>query len=720
MREPPRRLRRKPLSGAIGGVALAWAAWGWAMEAQGPDAAIAESLAAGATDEAQVSQALLLAAATLPGGTSPSADPGAAAMTRDAAGPAGSLDAEPPASREPLRFAQAGAAQSGGEAPASAPDLLSSIRWNLARPLLRWSGLAGVDYFIDKSDLVDARTFNAFTTLLGTADTYLWQPWFAQIQANLGMSVFYNNTESRQTDTGLGGNPDQTTYGWTGGGRVSVFPFSRFPFEAYLDNSDSRTDGTLFEQEQNNLRFGIRQRYQTQLGNQAYAFSWDRSILNQDYSDVPNIKDTTDIVIVNGSYGMANQSLSAGVQWDRNRRNNGYASDNLTAVGQHTWLPSVQWNVNSVVSGRGQQISQPTFPKSESQFAQIFSVANWTPPDLPVSGFGTLRLASTNTKTGPSETDGYEGTAAVAGNYYYNRNTSFSGSFSVNTTDIETFTNTVATAYYGADTILLGPWQYVWNATGSVNNIAGGSAEGTSATAALGQNLSRSLGLWWGGETILGANLDVGTTAGTGAFATTSSVNVGANLSWARNLGATQATASLSASDYMTYGDVESNFALVNAQATLNGDLTRYSAWNGNLTLQWTRSEQDNPVLSDAATQFLTNQLDQVQTYFNVSLGYTNFRVFDVPRLVFTSNLRAYAFDVNQNESSLVTELPAFSGLGTGDTNESGLEWDNRLFYNIGKTELELRAIVNTIDVDAGGPTTRWQVGIRVLRRLGF
>lgn len=654
-------------------------------------------------------------------GAAPSGGQGGAAGARDpVVAVDAALDPEPATSREPLRFAQSGAAQSGGGSAGNAPDLLSSIRWNLARPLLRWSGLVGVDYFIDKSDQIDARTFNAFTTLLGTADTYLWQPWLAQMQGNLGLSAFYNHTASRDDGGGLGGNPDQTTYAVSGGGRVSVFPFSRFPFEAYLDVADSRTDGTLFEQQQDTLRYGVRQRYQTPLGNQAYAFSWDHTVLDQTYTGTPDTRDTLDIVILNGSYGFANQSVGAGVQWDRNKRNDGFSQNNLNAVVQHNWLPSAQWNVNSVASGRDQRIKQPTTPESESRFAQAFTVANWTPSDLPMNGFGTLRIAGTNTQTGTSDTDSYEGAAGVAGSYFYNRNTTFSGSFSVNTNDVETFTNTVLTAYYGADTIPLGQWQYFWNASGTVNNIAGGNAPGTSATAAVGQSLGRPLGQWWGGDTNLGMNLDVGTTVGTGIFQSTSSVNVGANLSWARSFGATQATASLTASDFMTYGDVESNFALVNAQATLNGQLSRNSAWNGNVTLQWTRDERDNPLLGPVVTEILTDRVGSVQTYFNVSVGYTNFRFFEVPRLTFTSNLRAYANDFNRNEDTLITQVPGLSGLGSGDTNESALEWDNRLFYNIGKTELELRAIVNTIDVDNGGPSTRWQVGIRILRRLGF
>jgi hypothetical protein len=710
VREPPRRLRRKPLCRAVGAIALAWAGWGWAVEHAGSEPA---TLSTPSPDQAR--EATLLAAATVPGGGA-SDIAGTASALRDPL-----VAADAPAAGEPLRFAQAGAAQSsGGASPAGATGLLSSIRWNLARPLLRWSGLVGVDYFIDKADDIDARTLNAYTTLLGTADTYLWQPWLAQLQGNLALSVFYNNTESRDDGGGLGSNPEQTTYAWSGGGRVGVFPYSRFPFEAYFDVSDSRTNGTLFEQNQDSLRYGIRQRYQNQVGSQAYAFSWDHSILDQTYSGTPNTKDTLDIVILNGSYAMTNQSVGAGVQWDRNKRNDGFSQTNLNAVAQHNWLPSAQWNVNSVLSGRDQQVKQPSTPRSDSTFAQVFSVANWTPADLPMSGFATVRLANTSTETGAGETDSNEASAGVAGSYFYNRNTTFSGSFSVNHNEIETFTNTVLTGYYGADTIPLGQWQYFWNASGTVNNIAGGNAPGTSATAAVGQSLGRPLGQWWGGDTNLGLNLDIGTTAGSGIFQSTSSVNVGANLSWARSFGATQATASLTASDFMTFGDVESNFALVNAQATLNGQLSRNSAWNGNVTLQWTRDERDNPLLGPTATQILTDRVGSVQTYFNVSVGYTNFRVFDVPRLTFTSNLRAYANDFERDETTLVTQLPAFAGLGSGETQESALEWDNRLFYTIGKTELELRAILNTIDVDNTGPSTRWQVGIRILRRLGF
>ncbi|HET9700953.1 MAG TPA: hypothetical protein VFP70_08545 [Burkholderiales bacterium] len=725
MREPPRRLRRKPVCVAIGTAALAWAGLGWGGEAQGPAATEFSLPPAGAPAGSGTPERLLLAAATVPGmAPAPAASPGIGVPPAVVVAPDIGAGSESTSVSEPLRFAQAPPAQGGGSAaPARGrqTDLLSSINWRLARPFLRWTGLVGVDYFIDKSEDLDARTFNAYTTLLGTADTYLWQPWFAQLRGSLGVSAFYNNTDSRDSGVGLvGGSPEQTTWAWNGGGSVGVFPFSRFPFEAYIDKADSRTDATLFDQTQDNLRMGVRQRYQTQRGDQSYAFSWDRSILNQTYTNVPDIEDTLDVFIINGSYGIANQSLAAGVQYDRNRRNDGYASDNFNAVAQHTWLPSARWNVNSVASLRNTEITQPPFSDTETQFAQLYSLANWLPDDVPVTAFGTLRYATNSSKTAFSETDGYDAAAAVAGSYYYNRNTTFSGSFTVNTSDTETFTNTVVSGYYGADVIPLAEWQYFWNVSGTVNNVAGGDAAGTSANAALAQTISRYLGQWWGGDTTVNANLGLGTTAGSGAFDSTSSANIGANMSWTRSFGSTQATASLSASDFITRGDIESDFLLVNAQATLSGQLSRYSAWNGNLTMQWTQESRDNPGIGPIVNQVLTNRIRTTQTYYNANLGYSHFRVFNVPRLVFTSNLRTYTNDVKRNEGNLLTALPVFAGIGTGDINETALEWDNRLLYNIGKTELELRAIVNTIDVDNVGATDRWQVGIRIIRRLGF
>jgi hypothetical protein len=709
-------MRRRPLAAAIGAAALAWAGCGWPAEGPSSEAAGLGPGAPGVQPAREPGSHPAAAggsglAPALGGDGEPALRVGPDSLAGSAAGPA--------AVEGPLRFAQAAAVQGAGTAPARQPDLFSAIRWELARPLLRWSGFIGLDYFIDKSDLADARTFNAFTTLLGTAETYLWQPWFAQLRGNLGVSAFYNRTESGETGAGVGGNPEQTSYGWNGGGRVNVFPFSRFPFEAYLDKSDSRTDATLFTQSVDNLRLGLRQRYQTPRGDQNYAFSWDRSILSQSFTNVPEIEDTLDVFVVNGSYGIPDHSLAAGIQWDRNRRNDGFASDNLTAVAQHTWVPSAHWNLNTNASLRNTEISQPPVSDTETRFAQIYSLGNWTPADRPLTAFGTLRLATTRSRSGASETDGYDAAAAAAATYYYSRNTSFSGSLSVNTSDIETFTTVVASAYHAADAIALGPWQYFWNASGTVNNVAGGSNEGTSASATLGQSLSRSLGQWWGGETNTNLGLSLGTTAGSGAFASSSTAGLNGNLSWTRSIGSTQATASLSVSDNMTFGDVESDFLLVNAQATLNGQLSRYSAWNGNLTAQWTRENRDNPQLGALATELVRSQTGSTQTYLNANVGYTHFRVFGVPRLVLTSNLRTYSNDVKRSEGNLLA-LPVFPGLDTGDIRETALEWDNRLFYTIGKTELELRAIVNTIDVNQGGATTRWQVGIRILRRLGF
>jgi hypothetical protein len=63
-----------------------------------------------------------------------------------------------------------------------------------------------------------------------TANTFIWQPWFARVSGGLGLGF---NTSSTMTGKSSGNIV-------TGNAIFSLLPSSRFPFEARFSRSDSR------------------------------------------------------------------------------------------------------------------------------------------------------------------------------------------------------------------------------------------------------------------------------------------------------------------------------------------------------------------------------------------------------------------------------------------------------------------------------------------------
>jgi hypothetical protein len=629
--------------------------------------------------------------------------------------PPGQGDAAPAAPVEPLRFPQNEPAPVSTGLQETPSDILSAVRWNLGPTRLTWSGLISLDYFIQNvSPGLRSNNFDGSVSVTGSASTFVWQPWFIQLNGLLGLNYFYSTTNSNQPVQGLVNfsNDQKSTLAPNANADVQVFPYSRFPFEAYLNVANSNTQGKLFDQVYDTWRAGLRQRYTSPRGDQTYGFAYDHSVLDSRFSGLPASRDTLDVVTMTGSSSqIRNQSLSGYLEWDRDRQNNGFSSDNYNALLQDFWAISPQADLSSDASYRRFKSTSPNLglpvlpivgfvppPSPEDRtFAQLNSYGNWRSETLPLTAFGTLRYAySDQATTGASTTDNtLDG--SIAATYNVNRNAILSGRLGATAVNGAVSTNESVLGNYNADAIPLGGWQYFWNASGSLANITGGSDAGSAVAAGFGQNGYRSLGDWVGGPASLSLYQSLAQVVGSGSFLSHTTLGLGGALNWNRQFGGATANAGLSVSDTRTWGEQENEFDLANLQVGLEGQFTRYSGWSGNLTAQWTRQEQNKPQVVPLSTD----------SYVNANISYRHFRVFNVPRLQFTSTLQTFAFESKREEGNL-----------NAAPRNVQWRWDNRLFYSIGKSELEARAQLNRIEV---GPTqtNEWLVGIRILRRLG-
>ena len=191
----------------------------------------------------------------------------------------------PPASPETAEGRQRGDANGERLSPTTGKDSQKEestdgeIHWQI--PPIRWGGSVG--YSLQRSSSGSGQS-SLSQGLFGNlnAASYIYAPWAATVAGRLGLttasssshagnagsqSVFGNDTQSRNLSV-------------VGGGELSVFPTSRFPFQAFFDRSDSRASGNLVTNDYVNTRFGLRQTYRGEDGYTNAGLQFDHSTVD--------------------------------------------------------------------------------------------------------------------------------------------------------------------------------------------------------------------------------------------------------------------------------------------------------------------------------------------------------------------------------------------------------------------------------------------------------
>jgi hypothetical protein len=142
------------------------------------------------------------------------------------------------------------------------------------------------------------------------------------------------------------------------------------------------------------------------------------------------------------------------------------------------------------------------------------------------------------------------------------------------------------------------------------------------------------------------------------------------------------ARASYSDSDEL--GGANARFQLFNVQVSGTLQFDRNQSLSGDLTLQWTK-QRTGDTFDPVVAQILSSQPSG-----NISRGgdisYRHMRLFDVPRLRFTSALRITE-DV-QDQPGVLALIP----------DHETRQWENRLDWNIGRLDSQLVLRMSWID----------------------
>lgn len=566
-------------------------------------------------------------------------------------------------------IAMSALALAGG--PASADEakggFLSGVRPELGP--VRWGGTLATEFRSQKSSGA-GRTLTRLDMANVRAGSYVWQPWFAQVRGGLGML--------RSTGSGAGGSSSSSAL--TGDAAVSLFPVSRFPFDAHMSVSDSRATGELTSSDFRNKRWGVRQGYRTADGSTSYSARYDRSTITSSAFSA----DVLDVLEASMNRRMRAHQLELNGSLSDNRGGAGGLHSRLARVnGRHAFNPAPNLAVQSLASlNRSSVRASEGADTAEfvSRSRQLTAFGTWRPEEgdplyeeertLTLTASG--RFFSLESESGAAASDSTSINGSLGANYTLNPRTRLSGSATATHTTSggqeRLFTSQSASLIHSPPPAPLGPYTYSWNAGGGATNTTVTGEDTVQTYAAQGSHgLSRGVRL---GDTsalsFLAGQSAAAAYGGQGAGWTLTH-NAGANYSSGNGSGGLTYIG-LSAADARTFGTTRSDFQLANLQATRQNPLDNFSSWTGNLTVQGTRQRSGDR--GGAGLQWTTTG--------NVS--YQHQRAFGIPRLRFAGS---YTANLQRLSSRAGGDIDA-----PRDFTSSSAE--GRFDYYIGKLEMRL------------------------------
>jgi hypothetical protein len=605
--------------------------------------------------------------------------------------------------REAGPIEQPGPLLSGGTADGEAAQ---GNVWAL--PPVRIGGSVSYDL---RSDTVGDQTrtqHGLSTTLNASTQTFIWQPWFAQLTGNVGLMFSKSSSDSNATEFSNSNSYSSRNVILTGGGQLSILPQSRFPFEAHFNRNDSRISSQLaIGNGYASNRFGFSQHYTQSQGDS--MIGWDRSTQDSDL----NGRDQQDSWQLNISHALQNQRI----QLIGNRSVNTHEDTGESAVQnnltlQHSYTPSPSLSVESMSN-----ISRSNYHlvdgDNNTHITQLSTLAFWRPDDQPLTVTGGARLFTlASDSTGFRDNSGFGTDSNAASqrasnanvnlgiNYELSRFTRLNAGANVNliTTNGVRSNNTNQTigATYQPDFTEWGKFRYNWSAASSFTNTTGSEEASRQLTVQLSHGLSRSFTMSPTSTVSMDLSQSVAAVASSGNSnrttlsdgtsvedsGSTLRLTHSGSLSWNISKEPGDAMIRLSASDSRTVSGRRESFQLINLQASSNLPTGEYSSWTGNLTIQGVR--QEFAIIGNTAALGIpsdnANEEHGWVTTSGGSLTYQHQRIFGIRRLRFVSDLRL-------NSQAL---LPLLGGPQDQET----AAWENRLDYSIGRTQLRLNVLI--------------------------
>jgi hypothetical protein len=598
--------------------------------------------------------------------------------------------------------------------PSSAePRVADGVRWTLAP--IRVGGKLGIEQRWSRSE----DGLHSSRTLIGAsvdAASYIWQPWFIQLRAGLGLILSKGSDQQA-----LGPTRADDASAWTGRVALQVFPASRFPFEARADVSDSRTSGDYVGSDYRATRLGLSQSYRPLRGNDNYNLSYEQSTL----SSAGRPDDTVSVLRGMLVKTFGSQTLELAGSETLNERGGRQDSSQITSLSaRHNYRPRASFLVDNLATYNDIRVRNDAASIDlATDITQLSTFVTWRPeqgqvlysPAHPLYVTGSLRLSESEVVSSNASGRRQAADGTVGLSYDISRTLRAGAGVSVSRQKLRaastvaeqeeaTLSNQTATLTYTPDPLLIGAWRYAPNVTASASGTQG-TADGSRHTESgqVGHTLARS---WLGeehGQLSLNVMQALGVTFDSALPDITRTLTNSVSLfRQFANGGMTQSYAGLSLSDARSQGAVDSVFQIANLQYTQRKQLSRNSSWSGNVTAQATRIRVAQSSLVGPGPFARTDS--GWRTYYSAGISYEAFHAFGVPRLRFVAL-------ANANSQQL--ERRADGDLDAPRERINHL-LEARLEYAIGRLETRLVARSSQVDdrrIDS--------VFFRIQRRFG-
>jgi hypothetical protein len=563
-----------------------------------------------------------------------------------------------------LALALASAAHAAEEpastAPATAEPGLRDVRWELAP--IRWRGLLATDLRSFRADgQPTRRELVESATLQGTS--YVYQPWFAQLAFGVTALASQERAEQRSRGSTLGGN-----------GLVSVFPTSRFPFQASYERTDSRSSEQFTGRDYLVQRAGARQSYRTVAGDSNSSLSFDRSTLTSDTFG----RDTVDVWNASHTRSFGLHSFDSQANRTLNDRGSGEHTRFDRVFGRHNYSAGGLFTTETMASYGATSQSVAAQPGLRNEVTQVNAFGTWRAEEGdPLFVTGGARLLQSQISDPAAETEARSVMAHGSANYRLNRNLTLNGggSLTQNSTAERSvvLSSQFAGGTYTPDARRFGEYLYTSNLGAGATHQSGedeGSRRVVSAQATHGVNRLFTVGEMQSIALNGSQGIALANDSRSGDLR---SLNHYGGLSWrVQSADALSGLAAISASDSRSFGYTPSSFQLVNLQLSGQASSGRYSSLSANYTVQGTRQARSEG--------FVVSR--------NGGATYQHQRIFGVPQL-------RYLAIYERNDYELNTRV---QGELTAPREQVSWSFEQRLEYRIGKLETRISYRIAEID----------------------
>ncbi len=579
------------------------------------------------------------------------------------------------------------------------------VKANWVLPPIRLNG--ELAHTVRQRDLSDrGKSDENLSTLRLKANTYLWEPWFARVDAGftVGVTKIDRDTETSSSDVN----------GYHG--KFSLFPYSRFPTEIYFQRDDSRLENfeqdagvsselLVFLSDFTNTRYGINQIYVTPEGTRYWLRAENNEFNDEEGTDISTVVNLG----LNSMIQFHKLDLSFRL-FDVDRAAEGEDNNDKQSVVRHSYRPDSSFSVENILDYNIEDTEFDDDKVTRFENLQFTSFSLWKPAtSYPLRLNGNLRLNQTNRRSDLEETKTEVENVSIGAVYDVTQRTQITASAGISESsnsegqEGETNFQTLG-ARYRSRQYDIGGFGYSWSPFATVTNEEDESSTSQIYDAGLAHDLRRRIPL----SEYSNLSLSLGQTANVretdvedqgGATlqprANEERLTNQGSIRWSRNNSSSSSQISLTLGESREFGEQSSRLELANLQISGTQYFSRLSSLSGNITLQQSQ-------FSDEEQERETG--NSRNTSSSLSARFTKQRLFGIRRFQFTSEYlktdREFRTDLDDSNPLLAER-------------RADQVWDNRLKYSIGRIELSLIARAAERD----GQTER-SIIARAIRRI--